>query len=76
MAKVSAQQLAWQNEWKKKNTKNYGLTFTNKSGVPQALEKMNLETGEKPTEYIRRAVLNALKDDGYWEEPEVHPWDK
>lgn len=76
MAKTPARQIVMQNEWQKKNTKRYNIAFTNKSGIPAALEKMNLETGEKPTEYIRRAVTNALKDDGYWEEPLVHPWDK
>ena len=67
---------AQQNEWRKKNMKMWQLSATLKSGIPQAMEKMNLETGEKPVDYIRRAVLNALKDDGYWEEPLVHPWDK
>ena len=67
---------AQQNEWRKKNVTRYEFSATINSGVPQAINKMHLETGEKPTDYIRRAVLNALKDDGYWEEPLVHPWDK
>ena len=41
------------------------VAFTNKSGIPEALRKMEEATGEKRLDYIRRAVKEQLEFDGW-----------
>lgn len=55
-------------QWKRENTKSWLLRFTKNSGVLDALQKMEAETGETQKEYIRRSVVEALIADGYLEQ--------
>ncbi len=52
-------------EWSRKNTKVYQVTYTLKSGIPAIMEKMSAETGMQPATYIRQAVAEKLRRDGY-----------
>lgn len=53
------------NQWKKDNTVSFLLRYTNSSGVPGALRKVEESTPETAKGYIRRAVIEALQRDGY-----------
>ena len=54
-----------QAKWNKKNTIKLCIQFTNNSGIPQALQKMEESTGLKQTKYVRKVIEEALKNDGY-----------
>ena len=64
------------NEWKKENAIKFTLLFTNNSGVPEALRKMEALTGEKPSKYLRRVIMESLTFDGFLPENPTHPADK
>ena len=61
-------------EWKKQNTTQFNVRFTNSSGVPQALADMTEQTGKPPVQYIKESVVQALQWDGF--DPENHKPDK
>lgn len=54
-----------QKRWTAENMKKISIAFTRKSGMVDALQKMESETGEKQTDYIRRAVKEQLEFDGW-----------
>lgn len=54
-----------QKRWSAENMLKISIAFTNKSGMPEALRKMEDATGEKRTDYIRRAVKEQLEFDGW-----------
>lgn len=51
--------------WKRENTKLYQMRVAIKSGIPEAIDKMNAETGIAPAKYLRQALMEKLKRDGY-----------
>ena len=63
-------------EWRKANTMRLNIRFANTSGIPDALRKMEDETGEKPIEYAKRTITESLEFDGYLEKEPVQPIDK
>ncbi len=54
-----------QKRWASENMKRVNIAFTKKSGMVDALQKMESETGEKQVDYIRRAVKEQLEFDGW-----------
>ena len=54
-----------QKRWASENFKRINIAFTKKSGMIEALQKMESETGEKQVDYIRRAVKEQLEFDGW-----------
>lgn len=54
-----------QKNWDKKNLIRLNLALTQKSGIPDALQKMQKKTGEKPLDYAKRALIEQLEFDGY-----------
>ena len=58
-------QKAYIRKWQKENRKQFNLRFSNCKGILDALRKMQDRTGENPTQYMRRVVLEKLKEDGY-----------
>ena len=58
-------QYAQQNAWVKENAIRMNVSFTNNSGIPQALKKVCEQTGINETQYVRNAVIQALEWDGF-----------
>lgn len=54
-----------QKRWSAENMLKMSIAFTKKSGMPEALRKMEEATGEKRIDYIRRAVKEQLEFDGW-----------
>ena len=54
-----------QKRWASDNMKKFNIAFTKKSGMVDALEAMEAQTGEKQSDYIRRAVKEQLEFDGF-----------
>lgn len=54
--------------WKREHTKLIQLRISYASGIPDILEKAQSETGLTPTRYMRKALINELKRDGYMPE--------
>ena len=54
--------------WKHENTLRFNVRFTESSGIPAALRKLEQETGESATVYIRQVIREALIRDGYLSE--------
>lgn len=52
-------------EWKKKNTSQYPIRFTNSSGIPAAIRMAAEDTGIADSTYIRQAIIEKLIRDGY-----------
>ena len=63
-------------EWRKQNTMRLNLRIANSTGIPDALRRMQGETGEKPIEYAKRALTESLEFDGYLDREPVHPADR
>lgn len=51
--------------WQKNATTQYNLRFMNATGVPEALNRAKNETGEAPSEYMKTAVVNRLREEGF-----------
>lgn len=51
--------------WRDSATSTYFLRVMNSTGVPDALKKAEAETGEPPPQYIKAALVQRLKRDGY-----------
>lgn len=51
--------------WKKEHTKIYNIRVTDSSGIIEAIQKMEEETGISAPQYIRQALLEKLDHDGY-----------
>ena len=52
-------------EWKKKNTVQYLLRVTNKSGIPTAVSKVAKKQGISETAVVRQALIEKLQREGY-----------
>ena len=63
-------QYAQQNAWAKDHAIRMNISFTNNSGIPQALKAVCEQTGTSETQYVRNAVIQALQWDGF--NPEDH----
>ena len=57
-------------KWQKEQTTQYNLRFMNATGVPQALKRATDETGETTPEYIKTAIVNRLRNDGFLKDGE------
>lgn len=62
MKKYTEEQHA---EWIKNETTQYLLRFSNSSGVPTALKTATDQTGEKSSAYMKAAIVQRLKNDGF-----------
>lgn len=51
--------------WRKVATVQYNLRIMNATGIPEALQKATAETGETPPQYIKAALVERLKREGY-----------
>lgn len=56
-------------EYRKSSTTQYNVRFTETSGVPAAIQKLNQE-GIPTKTFIREAVIEKLRRDGYLPEQE------
>ena len=54
-----------QKRWDKDNLTRIMLNLTAKSGMPEALRKMEEQTGENKKDYIKRALKEQLEFDGW-----------
>ena len=52
-------------DWRKNQTTQYLLRFTNASGVPAAIDKAAPKAKETPSEYMKNAIVNRLREDGF-----------
>lgn len=52
-------------EWRKTETTQYLLRFTNASGVPAAIEAAAKTAKETRAEYIKNAVAKRLREEGF-----------
>lgn len=50
--------------WKKDNTRMYGIRVLNKTGIPEAMEKVQKD-GHTTNAYIVSALRDKLISDGY-----------
>ena len=64
MARDMAKKNEFNNKWKKENTVQYNVRFTVSSGIPDVMQKVN-EDGIPTKTYIREAIIEKLKRDGY-----------
>ena len=62
---MSETKYAAQKKWGAENLKRFNIAFTKKSGMIDALERMETATGEKQADYIKRAVKEQLQFDGF-----------
>lgn len=66
MARDMEKKNEFNNKWKKENTVQYNVRFTVSSGIPEMMQKVN-ENGIPTKTYIREAIIEKLKHDGYLE---------
>ena len=57
--------------WKKENTRFYGIRVSNKSGIPDALERAKSD-GKTVNGYFVEAVKKQLIEDGYLSDNSVY----
>lgn len=53
------------NAWKKENTSQFNLRFTNASGIPAAVSQAAEKQGLAPVEYLKTIIREKLIADGY-----------
>ena len=51
--------------WREAATTQYNLRVMNATGIPEALKKAEEATGETPPQYIKAALVQRLKREGY-----------
>ena len=51
--------------WRENNTTQYNLRFLNNSGVPEAVKNATQQTGETQSEYMKKAIVERLKSEGF-----------
>ena len=51
--------------WQKENTRAYQIRLTRSTGLIDAMERMAETSGIKPATYIRKALIEKLRRDGY-----------
>lgn len=54
--------------WKKENTVQYGVRILNSSGIPDAMNRMMVDSGKTRNAYIIEAIREKLIRDGYLQE--------
>lgn len=54
--------------WKKNNTAFFGVRFTNKSGVPDAIRKYSQDNETTVRQTVKISILEKLTREGYWKE--------
>lgn len=64
MARDMVKKNEFDNRWKKENTIQYNIRFTVSSGIPEIMQKVN-DDGIPTKTYIREALIEKLKRDGY-----------
>jgi prophage antirepressor-like protein len=52
-------------DWQKERTTQYNLRFMNETGVPAAVTTAAKAAGETTTEYLKNAVVQRLRSDGF-----------
>lgn len=60
--------MATNNEWKKQNSKVFGLRVTIKSGIPAAVKAYAEDHNMTETGVCVAAVKEKLEREGYWPE--------
>ena len=55
-------------KWAKEQTTQYNLRFMNATGIPEAVKNAVEQTGEATAEYLKNAVVQRLKSDGFLRE--------
>ena len=63
--KTHSQQMREKTEYQRSNTTLYSLRVTNHSGIPSAVNKACEKIGQKPSAYLRQALIEKLQRDGY-----------
>ena len=58
-------------EWLEQSTKVYTCRFMYSTGIPQALEHAQQVTGEAPVQYIKKALVQRLCNEGLIESSDV-----
>ena len=53
------------NAWKQTNQHRYTLAFSNRSGVPAAIEKAAKDANMSQSTYLRMVIFERLQADGY-----------
>ena len=51
--------------WREEQTRQYNIRIMHKTGIPQAIEQAAADTGETPAMYIKKAVADRLRQEGY-----------
>lgn len=59
-------------QWQKQNLKMYPIRFNYNTGIPAALEKAAQDMGVQPSEYMRKAVIDRLIEDGYLQQDSAY----
>lgn len=54
-----------QDLWRKTQAKQYTLRIMHDSGIPQAIEKAATKAGETQSNYIKKAIVMRLQDEGF-----------
>lgn len=52
-------------EWIKAKTEIFGLRFMKSTGIPDAIRAAAEKANETPPEYMKRAIVIRLKNDGF-----------
>ena len=60
--------MATNNEWKKQNSKVFGLRVTIKSGIPAAVKAYAEDHNMTETGVCVAAVKEKLEREGYWQD--------
>ena len=53
-------------KWQKEQTTQYNIRIMNNSGVPEALNAATSASGETKTEYIKTAIVDRLRREGFF----------
>ena len=53
-------------EWQRNETTQYNLRFMNATGIPKAVCEAVESTGTTTAEYLKTAIVDRLKQDGFF----------
>ena len=62
---MAEKQVSSNDQWKAENTVVYRIRVTKSSRIPEAMEDAVAYSGKTATEYLRYALINQLRKDGY-----------
>ena len=65
MARDMVKKNAYDDEWKKKNSKLFAVRIANSTGIPSAVKAMAEEFGTTESIIIRQAIVEKLQREGY-----------